>query len=359
MKAIIGIGIAIFVLSISGAAIVLDHSQATAPDGHDRSHADQHDHGQTRPHGGHPAHGHGPHTTPPVDYLRERLDLTDEQVAEVKAVLDLLHEEMEELAKDFHDKLETLRSQAWTDIRAMLGEEQRSEFDKLIKGHPGHGTSRDREGAVWPGIDVRVPLPDGRGSLTGQGQKKLSVGEEVKDFTLTDSTGKDFRLGALRATDESKGKITVLTFWCTVCHSCRAIDKDLDRKARDYKDDGVQFLAVASNHTERPEDVSGFLKRSRLSFPVLMDSESQIARYFGASATTTTAVIDAEGRLRYYGRFWEAEDAVRNLMAGEAVANPETRPMGCAIMLKPQPREVTDDEGRGHDNGTHGARGHD
>ena len=59
-----------------------------------------------------------------------------------------------------------------------------------------------------------------------------------------------------------------------------------------------------------------------------MDPDSEYARYFGAKLTTTTAVVDAEGRLRYYGGFPKAEDAVGNLLAGEEVAVPETRGFG-------------------------------
>lgn len=81
---------------------------------------------------------------------------------------------------------------------------------------------------------------------------------------------------------------------------------------------------VDSNYTDNAQRVNQFLEEKELSFRVLMDPESEIARYFGAKLTTTTAVIDAEGRLRYYGGFGGAEDAVRNLMAGEAVAVPES-----------------------------------
>lgn len=172
------------------------------------------------------------------------------------------------------------------------------------------------------------------------GSPKTPVGTEVKDFALTDSTGKAFRLGTLRRTEKSKGTITVLTFWCTTCGSCRENEKDFDEKAKEYKEKGVQFLMVDSNFTDSAERVNRFLESNKLSFPVLMDSESEFARYLGATATTTTVVIDAEGRLRYYGGFGKAEDAVRNLLAGEDVAVPETRTMGCMIMLKPLSEKV-------------------
>jgi peroxiredoxin len=154
------------------------------------------------------------------------------------------------------------------------------------------------------------------------------VGTEVEDFAVTDNTGKAFRLGTLRRTEASLGKIAVLTFWCTTCGSCRQIEKAFDKKAKEYKGDRVQFFMVDSNFTDSVQRVNRFLEKNDLSFPVLMDSESRIARYFGTKLTTTTAVIDAEGRIRYYGGFGKAEDAVRNLLAGKDVLVPESPTSG-------------------------------
>lgn len=154
------------------------------------------------------------------------------------------------------------------------------------------------------------------------------LGAEVKDFALKDNTGEAFRLGTLRRTEKSKGTIAVLTFWCTTCVSCRQMEKDFDKKAREYKGKGVLYTMVASNSAESADQVNRFQEKNELSFPVLMDSESEIAWYFGATRTTTTAVIDAGGRLRYYGDYTNAEDAVRDLMVGKEVAVAESRPNG-------------------------------
>jgi peroxiredoxin len=187
------------------------------------------------------------------------------------------------------------------------------------------------------------------GEGPAQESKRPALGELVKEFALADSDGKVFKVGSQRPTARDEGTITVLTFWCTACPSCRMIDADFGRRAQEYKQKGVQFFAIASNHDESPEGVNRFLKQNQLGFQVLMDSQSQLARYFNASATTTSAVIDADGRLRYYGGYEKAEDAVRNLLAGEAVAIPETRPEGCEIMTSPEPEKGAPERGNhGH-----------
>jgi peroxiredoxin len=172
-------------------------------------------------------------------------------------------------------------------------------------GERGHGRGHHGSGDQHGGGTLRRP------------------GEEVRDFTVTNMTGATFRLGSLRRTADTPGKIVVLTFWCTTCHSCRDMEREFDAKAKAYAAEGARFLMVASNYTDSSDRVNQFLQAKGLGFTVLLDPEGEIADYFGATLTTTTAVIDVEGRLRYYGDFGGAPAAVRNLIAGEKVAVPE------------------------------------
>jgi peroxiredoxin len=84
---------------------------------------------------------------------------------------------------------------------------------------------------------------------------------------------------------------------------------------------------VDSNVHDDAERVNAFLAQRGLGFRVLMDEGSALARTWGTTRTTTSAVIDAEGRVRYYGAYQGAEAAVRNLLAGDPVAVP-TAPGG-------------------------------
>jgi len=163
----------------------------------------------------------------------------------------------------------------------------------------------------------------------GDAERQQLLGKEIKDFLLKDSAAKSFQLSALRRTEKTQGTIAVLTFWCTTCVSCREIEKNFDKKSREYKEQGVLFLMVDSNAPETADQVNAFLRKNELGFTVLMDSESELARYFGATRTTTTAVIDADGRLRYYGGYGKrVSDALDDLLAGKDVAVPESQANG-------------------------------
>lgn len=197
--------------------------------------------------------------------------------------------------------------------------------------HHGHGARshhHDHDGARGHQHGEHGDGADAAGTerhrIAARRDRTERMGQVVPNFAVTDNHGNEFRLASLRRSSGTKGKIVVLTFWCTTCHSCREIEREFDKKAAAYASEDAVFHMVDSNVPDYEERVNGFLEANGLGFKVLMDAESAIAGYFGARFTTTTAVLDADGRLRYYGGFAKAEDAVRDLLAGEEVALPES-----------------------------------
>src|SRR5262245_18318346 len=231
-----------------------------------------------------------------------------------------------------------LATSACIGVRKGTGAEAPAAPESLTHEHVGEAQPGGEESTHDAGHGAVAPQGDHGHSAAGsmhelamrshgagnhpQGGPALQIGEEVKDIALTDNTGEAFRLGTLRKTEKSRGKIAVLTFWCTTCSSCRRIEHDFNDKAKEYETQDAVFLMVDSNYTDNAQGVNQFLENNELGFRVLMDPLSEIARYFGATLTTTTAVIDPKGRLRYYGGFAGAEDAVRSLIAGADVVHP-------------------------------------
>ncbi len=126
---------------------------------------------------------------------------------------------------------------------------------------------------------------------------RLAVGVKVPDFTVTTLDGQKRSLAELQKDASGKARPVVLTFWCTFCGSCREVDARLAEFAKTYGD--------------------------KVAFHVL-DATGCSADVFGVKMTTTTVVIDANGVLRYRGRFGRAsespaEDAVKSVLAGGEV----------------------------------------
>jgi thiol-disulfide isomerase/thioredoxin len=161
----------------------------------------------------------------------------------------------------------------------------------------------------------------------------IKVGDKVPDFTVQTLDGKGRKLSDLQKDDKrTKNGIVVLSFWCSTCSSCRRVEHDLDRLAKDYEGRAA-VVALDANAGETAQRVVAFAKEKGLTLPIVLDPKGRTADLFGNQVTTTTVVIDGNGVLRYFGRFKEgerayAEEALKAVLAGKDVAVKSTPPDG-------------------------------
>ena len=159
---------------------------------------------------------------------------------------------------------------------------------------------------------------------TGRGHVK--VGEKVPDFTIKTLDGKSIKLSELQKDDKkTKSGVVVLAFWCSTCHSCRHVEADVAKVAKEYAGKAT-VIALDANADDDANSVAAFLKKKGLDLPVVLDPSGQSADVLGVKVTTTTVVIDADGVLRYCGQFkarsggGSAEEALKSVLAGNDVA---------------------------------------
>lgn len=163
-----------------------------------------------------------------------------------------------------------------------------------------------------------------------QDSKRLAIGEKVPDFTVTDISGKAWKLSDLQKRTESG--VVSLTFWCTFCHSCRMMDARFQKVATEFKDKAA-VLGIDASAADTAKKVEDFSREKTFSVPVFMDAGGKAADLFGVRVTTTTVVIDKAGVLRYSGQFGSedkphAQDALRAVLMGKEVVVKETTPAG-------------------------------
>jgi hypothetical protein len=140
---------------------------------------------------------------------------------------------------------------------------------------------------------------------------------------------------------------TVVIWTCNHCPYALAWHDRLVAVANDYAEQGVRFLAVNSNDSERyPADSPGAMRerveREGWPFPYLWDESQDAARDWGAQTTPHLFVLDADLRIRYEGApdadhrdsslnaAWLRE-ALDALLAGESPPQDRTEPVGCSI----------------------------
>ena len=110
----------------------------------------------------------------------------------------------------------------------------------------------------------------------------------VPPFTTME--GKQIRLSDLR------GKIVLINFWATSCGICLKEMPDLIRTYQQYRTRGFEVIAVAM-HYDQPGDISAYVRKQGLPFPVVFDKDGKLAREFDqVAATPTTFLIDGSGR---------------------------------------------------------------
>ena len=79
------------------------------------------------------------------------------------------------------------------------------------------------------------------------GTESPLVGKPAPDFALDLLGGKKFRLA------EAKGKVVVLDFWATWCGPCLQAMPQVEKVAGEFRDQGVQLVAVNLQETPKAD----------------------------------------------------------------------------------------------------------
>lgn len=168
--------------------------------------------------------------------------------------------------------------------------------------------------------------------------KKQEIGEVLNDFSLPDS-GSGAPVSFSGAVAGKRG--AVVMFWSGICSHCVRYDAYFNSFAERHPDIGL--VVVASRHGETAKLVEQAREERNLSFPILMDAGSTLARSWFTQQTPRVFLVDADRKLVYRGAIdnfkypndpqHEAylEPAIEAMLAGKPVERTETASFGCAI----------------------------
>ena len=150
------------------------------------------------------------------------------------------------------------------------------------------------------------------------------IGETLPNFDFRQTNGKVIKLENLQAS--SPTGVVMLTFWCTSCGSCRQTEKYLRDLSLKYKNQAT-IVAVSSSRKDDKKDVKKYLTKKGLNLRVILDPASQLGHHLGIKKTTTTVLIDKQGKIRYLGTLKKkkklyAEESLQAVLAARAVPEP-------------------------------------
>lgn len=117
-----------------------------------------------------------------------------------------------------------------------------------------------------------------------------NVGSPAPLFTLKDINGKEVSL------NDFKGKVILVNFWATWCKPCQEEMDDLESAYKKNNDNGLVILGV--DVREEKKDVLEFLKRYKVSYPILMDFDGKVVKDYQVMGVPTTYFIDRDGIIR-------------------------------------------------------------
>jgi peroxiredoxin len=180
----------------------------------------------------------------------------------------------------------------------------------------------------------------------------LEIGAKAPDFSLEGVDGKKYSLKSF-----ANAKLLVMIFTANHCPTAQAYEDRMIQLVKDYKDKGVQVIAVSPNDPESVrldemawtdvgdtmEDMKIRAKDKNFNFPYLYDGEnSKMSLSYGPVATPHVFIFDENRVLKYTGRIDDSEkpgtekvhdtrNAIEALLAGKPVPVEKTKTFGCSV----------------------------
>lgn len=185
----------------------------------------------------------------------------------------------------------------------------------------------------------------------------LPLGTKAIDFSLPGTDGKSYSLD-----DFATARGLVVVFSCNHCPYAKAAWPLLVKLADEFREKGVQFIAINPNDEKQYPEDSFEVMKARVSewginFPYLRDESQEIARAFQAQCTPDIYVLDYKRELYYHGRIndtwppvqkvdgvWqssnkkpnkeELKEALKSLLDGKDPPKVQNPSLGCSIKWK-------------------------
>ena len=184
----------------------------------------------------------------------------------------------------------------------------------------------------------------------GHDHAHAAVGKPAPLFSLKDTTGKTHTLEDILKKEDTKA--VVLEWFNHTCPICarHGQAKTMSKLVDKYKDKGVVWFGIDSTHSNggKESEINETIKKWGVNYPILTDFNGEVGHIYGAKTTPHMFIIDKKGAVVYMGaidddprgkkaeteRTGHVADALDQVLAGETVANAQTKSYGCSVKYK-------------------------
>lgn len=133
-------------------------------------------------------------------------------------------------------------------------------------------------------VQLDDPLyKDALSKLTKVDEERAKV-----DFTLTDISGKSWKLSSL------KGKVVLVNFWATWCPPCRKEMPDMEALYNRFKDKGFVILAISDEDISK---VKPFVESNKYTYPMLLDPGRKVNTAYHIEGIPKSFLYNREGKM--------------------------------------------------------------
>jgi peroxiredoxin len=152
-------------------------------------------------------------------------------------------------------------------------------------------------------------------SACSRSPESIQINNKVPNFKLTDRQGKTVSLS------DYKGKYVFLHFWNTTFDYSSESLPYLQELSQEWSKSG-QIVLLTIDETESATTINAFMDKYRYNFPVLLDSDNQIAGKYNVTRIPISFLINQDSRLKMKvaGPF-ESKAAIEKMVAGAMSAN--------------------------------------
>lgn len=122
----------------------------------------------------------------------------------------------------------------------------------------------------------------------------LLQAQQIEQFTLKTLSGELYTFG-----EDAEARVTILTFFTTWCTPCSQEHPHLERFYKKYRERGLIVVAVSSDVPGNRSKVRLWVNRYRLTFPVLLDDQSEVTRRYNPDLNyPLTMLLDSGNNVR-------------------------------------------------------------
>ena len=137
----------------------------------------------------------------------------------------------------------------------------------------------------------------------------LKTGDRPKSVNLFDLVGVQVVLP-----DAYDGKVVVVHFWASWCPYCLKEIDALEALFGQYRERG--FAPVSVNVGETKGVAAEFLRSRKVSYPILLDTDSATARLYGVTGLPTTFILNRAGAIEFKVLGEINREGLRRILSG-------------------------------------------